>query len=120
MTAMTREEAIAALVAESKQRNAGIIPWPESWTWEEQRDATVEIVVERLVEHLTAHPDVARVLDLGADREREALDYADVLHAEHHPGVFVPSLDSCPEHDRAEYERLAERLMAEPKAGERA
>lgn len=30
---------------------------------------------------------------------------AEVLHAEHHPGTFVPSLDSCPEHERAWYEQ---------------
>jgi hypothetical protein len=29
---------------------------------------------------------------------------AEVLHAEHHPGTFVPSLDSCEEHTRAAYE----------------
>jgi hypothetical protein len=29
---------------------------------------------------------------------------AEEIHAEHHSGYIVPSLDSCPEHTRAEYE----------------
>ena len=49
--------------------------------------------------------------------ETTVSEYADVLHAEHHPGFFVPTLDSCPEHDRAEYEGLAARVLALPKAG---
>ncbi len=35
---------------------------------------------------------------------------AEEIHAEHHPGYFVPSLDSCPEHTRAEYEQLVRDL----------
>lgn len=29
---------------------------------------------------------------------------AEMLHAEHHTGSYVPALDSCPEHSREEYE----------------
>jgi hypothetical protein len=35
---------------------------------------------------------------------------AEVLHSEHHPGTLVPSLDSCPEHDRADYEGRVRRM----------
>jgi histidine triad (HIT) family protein len=35
---------------------------------------------------------------------------AEVLHAEHHPGTFVPTLDSCPEHGRADYEDRVRRM----------
>ncbi len=31
---------------------------------------------------------------------------AEVLHAEHHPGTFVPTLASCTEHERADYEAM--------------
>lgn len=37
---------------------------------------------------------------------------AEVLHSEHHPGTFVPTLDSCPGHERAEYERLIREMRA--------
>lgn len=37
---------------------------------------------------------------------------AEVLHAEHHPGTFVPSLDSCTEHERAEYEQRVRDLRS--------
>jgi hypothetical protein len=40
------------------------------------------------------------------DVDREAEE----LHAEHHPGYIVPSLDSCPEHDQAEYEQMVRDL----------
>lgn len=33
-------------------------------------------------------------------------EYAEVLHAEHHPGTFVPALDECPEHSREEFEAM--------------
>jgi hypothetical protein len=46
-------------------------------------------------------------------RAAETGDEAEVLHAEHHPGTFVPSLDSCPEHDRADYEARVRALAAE-------
>ena len=36
----------------------------------------------------------------------EVVREAEVLHAEHHSGTFVPSLDACTEHDRAAYERI--------------
>jgi len=31
---------------------------------------------------------------------------AEILHAEHHPGTFVPSLDSCSVHERSDYEQI--------------
>jgi hypothetical protein len=37
---------------------------------------------------------------------------AEELHAEHHAGTFVPTLDSCPEHTRAEYEQFVADLLA--------
>jgi hypothetical protein len=33
-------------------------------------------------------------------------DLAEALHAEQHPGTFVPSLDGCPEHTRREWEAV--------------
>jgi hypothetical protein len=39
---------------------------------------------------------------------------AEVLHAEHHPGTFVPSLDSCPVHERADYEERVRQLRGAP------
>ena len=46
--------------------------------------------------------DLAQMLR--SHRVRRVSRDAEVLHAEHHRGTFVPSLDSCPEHDRADYE----------------
>ena len=46
--------------------------------------------------------DLAQMLR--SHRVRRVSRDAEVLHAEHHPGTFVPSLDSCPEHERADYE----------------
>lgn len=39
---------------------------------------------------------------------------AEVLHAEQHPGTFVPSLDSCAEHDVEDYLTLAREVNVEP------
>jgi hypothetical protein len=59
--------------------------------------------------------------DLSADEVRELAQMlrghrvqrvsedAGVLHSEHHPGTFVPTLDSCPEHERADYEAMVRR-----------
>ena len=44
----------------------------------------------------------------GPDIAREA----EMLHAEHHPGTFVPTLDSCTEHERADYEARVEAMYA--------
>jgi hypothetical protein len=44
-------------------------------------------------------------------RAREIAQRAEEIHAEHHPGYIVPSLDSCPEHTRAEYEALVADLL---------
>lgn len=46
------------------------------------------------------------------DRTEVRIDRPDpeVLHAEHHSGTIVPTLDSCTEHTRAEYEALADSL----------
>jgi hypothetical protein len=49
-----------------------------------------------------------------AARARDTAQRAEEIHAEHHPGVIVPVLDSCPEHTRAEYEELA-RGLTRPK-----
>ena len=43
-------------------------------------------------------------------QEEHVAQLAEVIHAEHHPGTFVPDLDSCPEHTRAEYEQLVRGL----------
>lgn len=45
--------------------------------------------------------------------------HAEVLHAEHHPGTFVPSLDSCPVHERADYEERIREMNARVAGGER-
>jgi hypothetical protein len=37
---------------------------------------------------------------------------AEVLHAEHHAGVFVPSLESCAEHTVADYLMLVDQIQA--------
>jgi len=39
-------------------------------------------------------------------------EHAEELHAEHHSGTFVPTLDSCPEHDRADYEDRVREMAA--------
>lgn len=53
--------------------------------------------------------------DAGADsaRQREISERAEEIHAEHHYGVIVPSLDSCAEHERADYEALVASLIGE-------
>ena len=50
-----------------------------------------------------------RAIDAVMDERAAALDIAqraEVIHAEHHPGYIVPSLDSCAEHTREEFEHL--------------
>lgn len=47
----------------------------------------------------------------GQDRLRQQ---AEVLHAEHHTGKFVPTLDSCTEHDTEDYLTLAHEVHVEP------
>lgn len=42
--------------------------------------------------------------------DREIAERAEEIHAEHHSGYIVPSLDSCDEHTRAEYEELVRGL----------
>lgn len=42
--------------------------------------------------------------------ERDLTRRAEEIHAEHHRGYIVPSLDSCDEHTRAEYEELVRGL----------
>jgi len=54
-----------------------------------------------------------RIGDVAADRQAEVRERAGEIHAEHHPGYIVPSLDSCPVHTRAEYEALAAGLLKE-------
>jgi hypothetical protein len=44
-------------------------------------------------------------------------EHAELLHAEHHSGTFVPTLDSCDEHTREEYEQLAAQVQALPSPG---
>lgn len=46
-----------------------------------------------------------------AGRKRIARD-AEVLHSEYHPGTFVPDLDSCAEHERADYEARVREMRA--------
>lgn len=40
-------------------------------------------------------------------------DLAEELHAEHHQGVIVPDLDSCPDHDRGDYEARVKAMQIE-------
>jgi hypothetical protein len=51
---------------------------------------------------------------LSADAEQEGAKSvardAEVMHSAHHPGTFVPDLDSCPDHERSEYERTVRDL----------
>jgi hypothetical protein len=46
-----------------------------------------------------------------ATRAAEIAQRAEEIHAEHHAGYIVPSLDSCDEHTRAEYEALVRDLL---------
>ena len=53
-------------------------------------------------------------------QERGAHDVArdaEILHAEHHPGTFVPSLDSCTVHERADYEQRVREMTTRSKGG---
>ena len=43
---------------------------------------------------------------LAETQRREVSKRAEEIHAEHHSGYIVSSLDSCPEHTRAEYEAM--------------
>jgi hypothetical protein len=52
---------------------------------------------------------------VAADHAVDIADEANVLHSEHHPGTFVPTLDSCPEHDRADYEARVREMAARPR-----
>jgi hypothetical protein len=51
---------------------------------------------------------------LSADAQQESARAvardAEVMHSEHHAGTFVPDLDSCPDHERSEYERTVRDL----------
>ena len=66
---------------------------------------------ERLVLSMEEWRDLCRaVSSLGPDLkegQRVTAARAEEIHAEHHSGYIVPSLDSCPEHTRAEYEAIA-------------
>lgn len=58
-----------------------------------------------------------RIIHLGKGDIQRGADigqHAEEIHAEHHSGYIVPSLDSCPEHTRSEYEALAASLWGEP------
>ena len=46
--------------------------------------------------------------ETGRARQRKISERAEEIHAEHHYGYLVPSLDSCPEHDRADYEAMVQ------------
>jgi hypothetical protein len=41
----------------------------------------------------------------------DTAERAEEIHAEHHDGYIVPSLDSCPDHDRASYEALVSQIL---------
>ena len=73
--------------------------------WNHLRDGVFE---KSCFPHTIAIPDACSVSDISRD--------AEVIHAEHHPGTFVPSLDSCPVHERAEYEQIARRIASLPAA----
>jgi histidine triad (HIT) family protein len=45
-------------------------------------------------------------------REDDVAYEADVLHSEHHLGTVVPTLDSCEDHDRADYEARVREMRA--------
>jgi hypothetical protein len=65
-------------------------------------------VIYGMPEGPEARFDVSADVPAGrAERRMSGSQYAEVLHAEHHPGTFVPTLDSCREHERADYEALA-------------
>ena len=38
---------------------------------------------------------------------QQVREHAEVLHAERHSGLLVPTLDSCGQHSRAEFESMA-------------
>lgn len=50
------------------------------------------------------------------DRAMPEMDHLEFLHAEHHRGTFVPTLDSCEQHTREQYEKDYGYLVTEQEA----
>lgn len=68
------------------------------------RAALPELLEAAAFAAVQAERRVAAVRDIARD--------AEVLHSEHHPGTFVPTLDSCPVHERADYEQRVREIAS--------
>jgi hypothetical protein len=92
---------------------------------QEAIDAAADVIARKIFEAVPADEEdrmfALAVLDAVApfiavwklSRAELIAQRAEEIHAEHHPGYVVPSLDSCTEHTRAEYETLVTGLLAD-------